>query len=202
MFGCKAPTICDAWLRMADYNDNYLQSKSEWVNQQHELILAANRHALKRIKQSVENSLSWAGGKALKIPTGNMVLLHDHPEGWNEIQDHYKSELFVMESKHRDLNVYSIKLLCGKGPMHTVNQQQLFDLPKSQGDNLLHPAPDTYLPIMLTKKSPETKTPQTSHPYGTQSKTKMNSASLQSSYEECSGVIGNLFNCVATKLWR
>ena len=86
--------------------------------------------------------------------------------------------------------------------MHTVNQQQLFDLQKSQGDNLLHPAPDTYLPIKLTKQSSETKTSQTSHPYSTQSKTKVNSTSLQSSYEdeECSGVIGNLFNDVATKL--
>ena len=59
MFGCKVPTICDPWLRLADYND-YLQSKCEWVNQQHELIHAANRHALKRIKQSVEKSVSWA----------------------------------------------------------------------------------------------------------------------------------------------
>ena len=90
MFGCKAPTICDMWLRLADYNDNSLQSKCKWVNQQHELILAVNRHALKRIKQSVEKSVSWTGGKALKIPTGNLVLLHDHPGGWNKIQDHYK----------------------------------------------------------------------------------------------------------------
>ena len=50
MFGCKAPTICDAWLRLADYDDNYLQSKCEWVNKQHELILAVNRCALKRIR--------------------------------------------------------------------------------------------------------------------------------------------------------
>ena len=27
MFGQKAPTICDAWLGLANYNDNYLQSK-------------------------------------------------------------------------------------------------------------------------------------------------------------------------------
>ena len=118
------------------------------------------------------------------------------------IQDNYKSKLFVVELKHWDPNVYNIKPLSGKGPMHTVNQWQLFDLQKSQRDNLLHPAPDTYLPKMLTKKSTETKTPQTSHPYGTQSKTKVNSITLQSSYEdeECSGVIGNPFNCVATKL--
>ena len=54
MFGHKAPTTCNAWHRLADYDDNCLQSKREWVSQQHECILAANRHALKRIKQSVE----------------------------------------------------------------------------------------------------------------------------------------------------
>ena len=96
MFGCKAPTICNVWLRLADYDDNYLQSKCEWVNQKHELTLAAKRHVLKRIKESAEKSVSQAGGKDLKIPIGNLVLLRDHLEGWNKIQDHYKSELFVM----------------------------------------------------------------------------------------------------------
>ena len=81
MFGRKAPTICDAWLKLAEYNDKFSQSKCEWVNQQHELILAANRRALKRIKQSAEKSVSRARGKDLKIPMGNLVLLHDHPEG-------------------------------------------------------------------------------------------------------------------------
>ena len=74
MFGCKAPTICDAWLWLANYNDNFLQSKCAWVNQQHELILAANRWALKRIKTSAEKSVSWAGGKALEMLIGNSVL--------------------------------------------------------------------------------------------------------------------------------
>ena len=57
---------------------------------------------------------------------------------------------------------------------------------------------------MLTRKLPDTMTPKLSHLYGTQSKTKVNSTSLMSSYEEeeHSGVIGNLFNHVATKLWR
>ena len=71
MFGCKAPTICDAWLRLANYNDNFLQSKYAWVNKQHELILAANRWALKRMKISAEKSVSQTGGKALDIPLGN-----------------------------------------------------------------------------------------------------------------------------------
>ena len=202
MFGCKAPTICDAWLRLAEYDDKFSQSKCEWVNQQHELILAANRHTLKRIKQSAEKSVFRAGGKDLEIPMGNLVLFRDHPEGRNKIQDHYKSELYVMESKHQDPNVYKIKPLCGKGPMHTVNQRQLFDLQKSLGDNLLHPAPNTHLPIMLTQKLP--KVLPISHPYGTQSKTKVDSASLTTSYEEenRSGVIGNLFNRVTEKLWQ
>ena len=57
MFGCTAPTICNAWLGLANYNDNFLQSKCAWVNQQHELILAANRQALKRMKVSAEKSV-------------------------------------------------------------------------------------------------------------------------------------------------
>ena len=121
MFGHKAPTMCNSWLGQANYNDNFLQSKCTWVNQQHELTLAANRWALKRMKKSAEKSVFRAGGKALSIPIGNLVLLRDHPEGWNKIQDNYKNELFVMVSQHQDPNVYTIKPLNGKGPMHKVN---------------------------------------------------------------------------------
>ena len=74
------------------------------------------------MKISVEKWVSQAGGKALKIPLGNLVILHDHPQGQNKIQDNYKSELFVMELKHQDLNIYIIKPLNGKGPMCMVNQ--------------------------------------------------------------------------------
>ena len=81
MFAHKAPTICDAWLMLASYNDNYSQSKCEWVNQEHKFILAANRHALNKIKQSVEKSVSQAGGQALNISIHTVVLLHDHPGG-------------------------------------------------------------------------------------------------------------------------
>ena len=152
----------------------------------------------------MEKSVSWAEGKDLEIPIGNLVLLHDHPEGQNKIQDHYKSGLFVIELKHWDPIVYKIKPLCGKGPMCMVNWQQLFDIQKLRGDNLLHPAPDTYLPIMLMQKLPKTKVPPVTHPYGTWSKTKVDSASLTTSYEEenWSGVIGNLFNHVTKILWR
>ena len=114
-------TICNAWLGLANYNDNVLQNKCAWVNQQHELILSANRQALKRMKLSAEKSVSQSEGKALNIPLGNLVLLHDHPEGHNKIKDNNKSKLFVMESKHQDPNVYTIKPLNGKNHMHTVN---------------------------------------------------------------------------------
>ena len=117
MFGCKAPTMCDSWLGLRNYNDNFLQSKCTWVNQQHEFILAVNRWALKRMKMSAEKSVSWAGGKALNIPIGNLVLLRDHPKGWNKIQDNYKSELFVMESQHQTQmfipsNHLMVRVLC------------------------------------------------------------------------------------------
>ena len=166
MFGCKAPTMCNSWLGLANYNDNFLQSKCTWVNQQHELILAANRWALKRMKMSAEKSVSRAGGKALNIPIGNLVLLHDHPEGCNKIQDNYKNELFVMESQHQDPNVYTIKPLNGKGPMCKVNWQQLFDLQKTQGsDKPSNPAPNTILPTLLVKKPTRGSiTPQQTHP--------------------------------------
>ena len=219
MFGCKAPTICDAWLWLANYNDSFLQSKCAWVNQQHEILLAANRQALKRIKASAENSVSQAEGKALNIPIGNLLLLCDHPEGHNKIQDNYKNELFVVESKHQDPNVYIIKPLNGKGPMCTVNQQQLFNLHKTQGSDMpSNLALDTKLPTLLVKKPTRgITTPQHVHPYDTRSKTKANSMVLQSSSEDENeedpsilessledtgsfGVTGNLFNHISAKL--
>ena len=219
MFGHKAPTMCDTWLRLGNYNDNFWQSKCAWVNQQHELILAANRRALKKMKISAEKSVSWAGGKALNIPIGNLVLLHDHPEGHNMIQDNYKNELFVVESKHQNPNVYIIKPLNGKGSMCKVNRWQLFDIQKTQGSDMpSHPAPYTILPTSLVKKPTRgLTTPQHVHPYGTRSKTQVNTivsqlspedeaehpATLESSLEDTEnlGVMGNLFNHISTKLW-
>ena len=185
MFGCKAPTMCNSWLGLGNYNDNFMQSKCTWVNQQHELIFAVNKQALKRMKMSAEKSVSQAGGKALNIPIGNLVLLHDHPKVWNKIQDNYKNELFVMESQHQDPNVYTIKPLNGKGPMCKVNWQQLFDLQKTHGsDKPSNPAPNTILPTLLVKKPTRGLiTPQQTHPYGTRSKTQVNTI-LQSSSED------------------
>ena len=95
MFGQKAPAICDAWLGLAQYNDQASTNKCAWLNEQHELLMSANRWALKHIKQSAKKSQIRTGGKTLQIPVGNLVLLRDHPEGCNKIQDNYKSELFI-----------------------------------------------------------------------------------------------------------
>ena len=66
-----------------------------------------------------------------------------------------------------------------------VNQKRLFNLHKSQGNDMpSNPAPDTKLPIALTKKTTKNVTPQYSHPYGTRSKTKIHSIVLDSSFED------------------
>ena len=81
------------------------------------------------------------------------------------------------------MNIYIIKPFNGKGPMHTVNQWQLFNLQKSQGSDMpSSPAPDTNLPTLLAKKPTRGLTaPQHVHPYDTRSKTQANSMILQSS---------------------
>ena len=90
------------------------------MNKQHELILAANRQALINIKQTTNKTVFHVGGSPFDIPTDNLVLLRDHPEGKHKIQDNYKSELFMIVLKHRDPNVYIFHPLCG-GPVCMVN---------------------------------------------------------------------------------
>ena len=98
--------------------------------------MSANRQALKHIKQSAKKSQIRTGGKSLQIPVGNLVLLRDHPEGRNKIQDNYKSDPFVIVGHHKDPNVYIIQSLDKKGPKKVVNRRQLFDLKRSPGDPL------------------------------------------------------------------
>ena len=120
MFGLKAPTICDSWLGLAQYNDQASTNKCTWLNEQHELLMSANGQALKHIKQSAKKSQIRTGGKTLQIPVRSLVLLRDHPEGHNKIQDNYKSELFIVVDHHKDPNVYIIQSLDKKGPKKTV----------------------------------------------------------------------------------
>ena len=93
MFGHKASTVCNAWLGLAKYNDQYLQSKSACVN---------DRWTLKNIKQTAMTTVLHVGGSPLNIPKDNLDLLRDNPEGRHKIQDNYKSKVFVVVSKHKD----------------------------------------------------------------------------------------------------
>ena len=170
--------MCDAWLGLAQYNDQASANKCAWLNEQHELLMSANRWALKHIKQSAKKIQIRTGGKSVQIPIGNLVLLRDHPKGCNKIQDNYKSKLFVVVNHHKDPNVYIIQSLDNKGPKKRVNRQQLFDLKKSQGDPLTSDSnikgPKFDPKVRKLNKS------QICHPYGTRSRTKATSASLQS----------------------
>ena len=47
MFGQKAPTVCDAWLGLAQYNDQVYANKCAQLNEQHELLMSENRQALR-----------------------------------------------------------------------------------------------------------------------------------------------------------
>ena len=60
------------------------------------------------------------------------MLVRDHHEGQNKIQDNYKSELFVILAHHKDPNIYIIQSVKKKGPKRTVNS--VFDLKISQED--------------------------------------------------------------------
>ena len=65
MFGCKAPIVCDAWLGLASYNDKASNNKCPLINEQHELLMSANKWALKHIKQSAKKSQARTSGKPL-----------------------------------------------------------------------------------------------------------------------------------------
>ena len=117
------------------YNAKASTSNCTWLNEQNELMMSVNRQALKHIRQSAKNSQTRAGGKALHIQIGNLVLLRDHPEGWNKIQDNYKSQLFVIVAHHKDPNVSVIQSIIKKGQKwKTVIEQQWFELKKPQED--------------------------------------------------------------------
>ena len=68
-------------------------------------MLYANNQALKGIHKSTKCNEDHASGKDTTIPVGNHVLLHDHPEGCNKIQDRYKSEVYVIVGHHQEPNV-------------------------------------------------------------------------------------------------
>ena len=114
MFGHKAQSICNAWFKLAKYNDGYSTIKGSYINQQHELIINVNQCVLQPIKQRAVQNAMKARGKPLHMLKGKLLLLRDHPEGQNKIQDGFKSELFVTDSQPQDHNVYIIKPINSK----------------------------------------------------------------------------------------
>ena len=130
MFGCKAPMPCDNWLGLGHYKADGLKSKTAWLGQQLDSLVYANKQTLKLIHKTTQCNKACVGGKLLLIPVGNHVLLWDHPEGRNKIQDRYKSDVYVMVGHHHKPNVYYVQLLnkeC-KGHPKVVNQCQIYDL--------------------------------------------------------------------------
>ena len=130
MFGCKAPMACDNWLGLDNYKPDSFKSKTIWLNQQLNAMLNANKQALKLINKSTQCNKDCTGGKELTIPVGNHVLLCDHPEGQNKIQNRYKSNIYVIIGHHKEPYVYYIQLLNSdkKGLPKVVDWCQLFDL--------------------------------------------------------------------------
>ena len=173
MFGCKAQTPCDNWLGLSQYDCSESVSKDSWVQQQFELVRAANQRALRSIRQSTQKSAGRLNQKLLEIPEGNLVLLRDHPEGHNKIQDKYKSKKFVVVGKCPEPNVYCIKPVNGNGPERTVNRHQLQDLGKTQNDGGLTSPQNIHDGVQVPSFNPKTmtsKTPPISHGYATHSK--------------------------------
>ena len=80
MFGHCALVPCDNWLGLRAYNDDKSITRIDWVDQQLEQFLHANKRAQKNIKATNAKNRKAAGGKDLIIPVGNLVLLRDHPE--------------------------------------------------------------------------------------------------------------------------
>ena len=189
MFGCKAPMPCDNWLGLKNYKPDSFKSRTVWLNQQLNAMLHANKQALKLIKQSSKRNKDCTGGKSLHIPIGNHVLLQDHPEGCNKIQDWYKSDVYIIVGHHSEPNVYYIQLLNKDklGPQKVVNLHQLFDLNQSDPPSVASASPDgdpAVVPSFLHPKprsniyNLDTNT-NTSHHYNMRSKHKTATAGRQ-----------------------
>ena len=128
MFGRRAPAPCDNWLGLRAYNDDKSITRIDWVDQQLEQLLHANKRAQKNIKATNAKNRKAAGGKDLIIPVGNLVLLRDHPEGRNKIQDNNKDQIYIVTGHHDNRNAYFVKPLGSKYQPKQVNRREMFDL--------------------------------------------------------------------------
>ena len=104
------------------------------MDQQAERLLIANKRAMKNIKAIEAKNKRTSKGKDLDIPVGNLILLRDHPEGRNKIQDRNKSELYVVVHKGERPNNFWIKPLGSNAKPKEVNRWQIFDVGTTQED--------------------------------------------------------------------
>ena len=79
------------------------------------------KHVQNNIKATNVKNHKVVGGKDLVIPVGNLVLLRDHPEGCNKIQDNNKDQIYVVTGHHIHRNAYFIKPLGSKCQPKQVN---------------------------------------------------------------------------------
>ena len=128
MFGCQAPAPCDNWLGLLAYNNDKSVTRINWVDQQLGQLINVNKHAQKNIKATNDKNWKVVGGKDLVIPVGNLVLLHDHPEGCNKIQNNNKDQIYIVTSHHEHKNAYFVKPLGSKISPKQVNRREMFDL--------------------------------------------------------------------------
>ena len=167
------------------------KSKSAWLSQQLDALVAANKQALKSIHKTTQHSKACTGRKSLTIPVGNYVLLWNHPDGQNKIQDRYKPDIYVMVVHHQEPNVYYIQLLNSdhKGHPRVVNRHQLYDLNQScpLSESSTFGSEDCDVPVIPSLLSRNTNQsnisnftePAVQHHYNTRSKPK-GAANVQS----------------------
>ena len=121
---------CNNLLGLGNYKPASFKSKTAWLNEQLNALLYVNKQALKGIRKSTKCNKDCTSSKDTTIPVGNHVLLCDHLEGHNKIQDHYKSEVYIVVGHHQEPNVYYIQLLNSSKPGQpkVVNWHQLYNL--------------------------------------------------------------------------
>ena len=75
----------------------------------------------------MQNITRLRGVKILLIPIGNLVLLCDHPEGRNKIQNNNKDQIYIITDHHDHKNAYFVKPLGSKVQPKQVNCREMFD---------------------------------------------------------------------------
>ena len=111
MFGRKAPTPCDAWMGLHQFQEHPVQHKCVWLTEHFELLEAAIQQAFDRSQAKKKKAQIRAGGDEHLIPLGNIVHIRYRPKGRNKIQDKFEEEPWIVVSKPDHVQVYNVRLL-------------------------------------------------------------------------------------------